>query len=140
MATSINLDVVSAQESLFHGQVAMISVTGTAGELGILPGHTPLLASLKPGQVELTLPSEQKEFVYISGGMIEVQKNIVTILADTAIRAEDIDEVAVKAAKEKAEKMLEDKQSELEYAQALVELAEAVAQLKVVHEMKKKRN
>lgn len=139
MTDAMNLDIVSAEASIFQGKVKQLSITGELGELGIHPGHTPLLTALKPGQILATLDNGQQEVFYISGGMLEVQPTVVTVLADTAHRADDLDEAAAEAAKARAEKLLEDKQSGVEYSKALVELAESMAQLRAIQRLRDKR-
>lgn len=135
---SMTLDIVSAEASLFHGEVKRIIVTGEVGELGIHPGHTPLLTPIKAGQLRATLDNNEEIFFYLSGGMLEVQPKIVTVLADTAARAEDLDEAAALQAKERAEKALVDKKADLEYSQAIAELAQALAQLRTIQMLRKK--
>lgn len=135
---TLQLDIVSAESMLLSSQVSSVMVTGETGELGIYPGHLQLLTRLKPGQVHAECDDGAKVF-YISGGMLEVQPDHVTILADTAARAEDLDEVAAQAAKERAEKILSDKQSELDYGQALQELAEAAAQLRAISQLRRRK-
>ncbi len=134
----MELYIVSAEASIFNGNVEFISVTGSSGELGIHPGHTALLTSLKPGQIKATLEDGSIEVFYLSGGMLEVQPQIVTVLADTAIRAADLDEAAAKAAKERAEKALNEQKAEIEYGAALTELAEAVAQLRAIQTLRER--
>lgn len=136
-SVTMRLDIVSAEHSIFSGQVQMVFATGSCGELGIAPGHTPLLTSLKPGNIRASLPGEKEEIFYISGGMLEVQPYIVTVLADTAIRASDIDEAAALEAKERAEKLLAEKATDIDIARASAELAEAVAQIQAVRKLKK---
>jgi len=139
MHKTMELDVVSAEASIFTGRVTFLSVTGKAGELGIYPGHTALLTSLKPGQISATLEdNKQQEVFYISGGMLEVQPDVVTVLADTAVRAGDLDEAAAEAVKERAEKTLAEQKAGIEYSKALVELAEAAAQLRAIATLKRK--
>jgi F-type H+-transporting ATPase subunit epsilon len=133
----IKCQIVSAEEEIFSGDVAMVFATGEMGELGIAPRHTPLLTRLKPGQVRVQLEDGTEEFYYVSGGLIEIQPHVVTVLADTAIRAHDLDEAAANKAKEEAEKMLEDKQSDLEIAQAQAQLAESLAQLAALERLRK---
>lgn len=135
---TMELEIVSAEASIFSGRVKHVIVTGSMGELGIYPGHTALLTALKPGQVRATLEDETIEVFYISGGMLEAQPEVVTILADTAVRAADLDEAAAEAAKEHAEKVLEDQTSGVEYSRALTELAEAAAQLRAIRELRHK--
>ncbi len=133
----IKCQIVSAEEEIFSGDVAMVFATGEMGELGIAPRHTPLLTRLKPGQVRVQMEDGSEEFYYVSGGLIEIQPHVVTVLADTAIRAHDIDEAAANKAREEAEKMLEDKQSDLDVAQAQAQLAESLAQLAALERLRK---
>ena len=135
MTKTMQIEIVSAEVSIFSGEATHIIVTGLLGELGIYPGHTQLLTALKPGPVRIIKPDE---ILYISGGILEVQPQLVSILADTAIRAADLDELAALAAKEHAERILSDKQSDIDYAKATAELAQAVAQLQVISKLKKK--
>jgi F-type H+-transporting ATPase subunit epsilon len=137
MAKTMKLDIVSAEAPVFSGEVQHITVTGKAGELGIYPGHTALLTSLKPGQIKAILASGEEEVFYMSGGMLEVQPEVITVLADTAKRAADIDEAAVLAAKEQAEKIMHDHKDKIEFSAAVTELAEAVAQLKALDAIRK---
>ncbi len=138
MVMTVHCDVVSAEESIFSGLVEMAVFPGEAGELGILPQHTPLLTRIKPGTVRLKLP-EQSEFelVYVSGGMREVQPNMITVLADTAIRAHDLYEAKALEAKKRAEEALANRQAEVDYAQAEAELAQAIAQLQAIQRLRK---
>lgn len=138
MPMTFHLDIVSAEASIFSGRVEKLSATGTLGELGIFPGHTPLLTSLKPGFVHTVKQNGEEEVFYISGGILEVQPTLVTVLADTAVRADHLDEVAALEAKERAEKHLQQQTSEFEYGQAMGELAEAAGQLRAIHEARKK--
>ena len=139
--TSVNLrlDIVSAEKEIFSGIAEMVFVTGEMGELGVAPGHTPLLTSLRPGNIRVVLPNHKEEVFYISSGMVEVQPFIVTILADTAMRAEDIDMAAALKAKETAEKKLGDKASEIDFAEATAKLAEAIAQIRAIQNLKKRK-
>lgn len=136
-ANTMQLDIVSAEKQLFTGDVEMIFITGEEGELGIAPGHAQLLTRLKPGHVRVIMHNKEEEIFYISGGMLEVQPYIATVLADTAIRASDIDEAAAIAAKERAEKILAGKISAIDMARATTELAELVAQISTVQKIKK---
>jgi F-type H+-transporting ATPase subunit epsilon len=138
-AMTVHLDIVSPEAQIFSGLVEMVSVTGELGELGILPGHTQLLSAIKPGQVRMTKQGGKKETYYISGGILEVQPNCVTILADTVVRAENLDEAAAIEAKERAEKLLADKKAHVDYTSALRELAQAAAQIRTIKELKKHR-
>lgn len=136
---TLRLDIVSAEEAIFSGEAEMVYVTGEMGELGIAPGHTQLLTALKPGEVRALLPNQKEEEIfYISSGMLEVQPYIVTVLADTAVRAHDIDEAAALEAKERAERAISEKATEVDFAKASAELAEALAQLRAVQKFKKK--
>lgn len=137
ITATLRLDIVSAEQQIFSGVAEMVFVTGEMGELGIAPGHTPLLTSLKPGNIEATLPGGKQEVFYISSGMLEVQPYIVTVLADTAMRAHDIDEAAALEAKERAEHALLDKVSEVDYAKATSELAQAIAQIRAIQRLRK---
>jgi F-type H+-transporting ATPase subunit epsilon len=138
MPMTFHLDIVSAEDSIFSGRVEKLSATGTLGELGIFPGHTPLLTSLKPGFIRITKQNGEEEVFYISGGILEVQPTLVTVLVDTAVRADHLDEVAALEAKARAEKHLQHKTSEFEYGQAMGELAEAAGQLRAIQEARKK--
>jgi F-type H+-transporting ATPase subunit epsilon len=139
MAMTMHVDVVSAEEEIFSGAATMLFAPGVMGDLGILPRHAPLLTRIKPGEVRVvTEQGDEEEVFFVSGGMLEIQPEAVTILADTAIRAHDIDEAAALEAKERAEKLLSDQKSEVDYAAASAELAEAMAQLQAVQRLKKK--
>jgi F-type H+-transporting ATPase subunit epsilon len=138
-AITVHLDIVNPEALVFSGLVEMVSVTGQLGELGILPGHTPLLSAIKPGQVKITLQGGKKEIFYISGGTLEVQPNRITILADTIVRAENLDEAEAIAAKERAEKLLSDKKAEIDYAKTYYDLSKAIAQLRAIRESTKQR-
>ncbi len=135
MAMTIHVDIVSAESEIFSGTAEMVFAPGAMGELGILPRHAPLLTQLKPGEVRIKNGDSEESF-YVSGGMLEVQPHVVTVLSDTALRAKDIDEAAALEAKQKAEDALQDKTSEFEYAKAQSELAEAVAQLQAIKKLK----
>jgi F-type H+-transporting ATPase subunit epsilon len=136
--TTLRLDIVSAEQAIFSGDVEMVFATGIAGELGIAPGHSPLLTALKPGNIMATVGKNEQEIFYISGGMLEVQPFVVTVLADTAKRAADLDEAVALAAKEKAEQTIANKSSEIDYARATSELAEAIAQIRAIQALKKR--
>jgi F-type H+-transporting ATPase subunit epsilon len=138
-AATLRLDIVSAEKAIFSGEAEMVFVTGEMGELGIAPGHTPLLTSLKSGNVRAQFVNKDEEVFFISGGMLEVQPYVVTVLADTVVRAHDIDEAAALEAKERAEKMLAEKVSELDFAKASAELADAIAQIRAIQKLKKKK-
>ena len=137
MAMTFHVDVVSAEEEIFSGLVEMLFAPGEMGDLGIMARHSPLLTSLKPGELRLQMPDGEDHYIYVSGGMLEVQPHVVTVLSDTAVRAKDIDEAAALEAKEKAENALKDKQGEIDYALAESQLAEAVAQLHMLKKLKK---
>jgi len=139
-AKVMKLDIVSAETALFSGNVQRLVVTGRMGELGIHPGHTPLLTSLKPGQIYAILEDGSEEVFYMSGGMLEVQPGIVTVLADVAQRAADLDEAAAKAAKERAEQLMSSQQANVDYAEATIELANAVAQLRAIQHLRDRKH
>lgn len=134
---TLRLDIVSAEKSIFSGEVATVFATGDMGELGIMPGHTPLVTSLKSGDIRAVLPDQAEEVFYVKGGLLEVQPYIVTVLADTIVRAKDIDESAALEAKTKAEQALSEKGTEVDFARASSELAEAIAQIRAVQKLKK---
>ena len=137
MAMTIHVDVVSAEEEIFSGIVEFAVFPGESGELGIMPRHTPLLTRIKPGTVRLKVPGEDRfELVYVSGGMLEVQPQLITVLADTAIRAADLDEAKALDAKRHAEEMLAQRSSNIDLAAAEAELAQAVAQLQAIGKRK----
>ena len=136
---TMQLEIVSAQAAIFTGVVELVTVAGSMGELGIYPGHTALLTPLKPGQIQAVLEGGREEVFYISGGMLEVQPDVVTVLADTALRAADLDEAAALAAKEEAEKKLVEQKSGIEYSRAMSELAEAAAQLRAISLLRKRK-
>lgn len=138
MAMSVHLDIVSAEEEIFSGLAEMIIASGTLGDIGIAPGHTPLLTALKPGQVRVIRQGGEEDIYYVSGGMLEVQPKIVTILADTAARASDLDEAAAQEAKARAEQALADRGADFEYSKAAAELARAAAQIQAIRMMRKK--
>ena len=137
MTDAITLDIVSAEKSLYTGTVTSVIATGSEGELGIKPGHTALLTGLKPGQIIAMDTDGREQSFYISGGMLEVQPKKVTVLADTAERAEDLDEAEALEAKKRAEAMLNEKQSDMDYSKAAVSLAEAVAQLQAIKKLRR---
>lgn len=134
---TLRLDIVSAEKQIFSGEVTMVFVTGEMGELGIAPGHSQLLTTLKPGSIRTILPNQEEEIFYVSGGMLEVQPYIVSVLADTAMRAGDIDEAAALEAKEQAEKALAGKKSTIDVGKATAELAEITAQIRAIQRLKK---
>ena len=138
MTMSIHVDVVSAEESLFSGLVEFVIVPGEMGVMGIYPRHAPLLTRIKPGSVRFKIPNQsEEELIYVSGGMLEVQPYMVTILADTAIRGADLDEARSLEAKRAAEEAMKNRASDMDYAQAQSELAEAIAQLHAIQKLRK---
>jgi F-type H+-transporting ATPase subunit epsilon len=139
MPLRVHVDVVSAEEQIFSGQAEYAVFPGEAGELGILPRHSPLLTRIRPGAVRLKLPDrEDYELVYVSGGILEVQPTLITLLADTAIRAKDLDEAEALKAKKKAEEALHNRSADVSYASAEAELAQAMAQLQTLRKVRKK--
>lgn len=137
MAMTIHVDIVSAESAIFSGAATMVFAPAEMGEVGIAPRHTPMLTALRPGEVRVQTDDGKEQTFYISGGMLEVQPHVVTVLSDTALRAKDLDEAAALAAKEHAEKMLSDNQTDIDYAKAQAELAEAVAQLRTIQKLRK---
>ena len=137
MAATIRCDIVSAEAEIFHGEAELLVATGEIGELGIAPRHAPLITRLKPGKVVVTLPGgEQLDFA-VSGGILEVQPQVVTVLADTAIRAQDIDEAAVRKAKEEAERVLSRQDPKMSAQEAEAQLAMSLAQLQALERLRK---
>jgi F-type H+-transporting ATPase subunit epsilon len=140
MANTIHVDVVSAEELIFSGEAEFVALPGEAGELGIYPMHTPLITRIKPGAVRIKVDGQaQEELVFVAGGILEVQPNAVTVLADTAIRGVDLDEAKATEAKKLAEEALANKGSTIDYTRAQAELAEAIAQLAAIHKLRQKR-
>lgn len=139
MAKTMHCNVVSAEESLYSGEVEMVIATGDLGDLGITPGHAPLITTLKPGPVRLVYENGSDELFFVSGGFLEVIPTQVTILADTAERAENLDEAAALHAKQEAQRLLEEQQADFDYSRAAVELAEAVARIRVLEQLRKRR-
>jgi F-type H+-transporting ATPase subunit epsilon len=137
MAMTIHVDIVSAQESIYSGLAELVSAPAIMGEVGITPRHAPLLTFLKPGEVRIKTSADHEEFFFISGGVLEVQPHLITVLADTALRAKDLDEAAAIQAKERAEKLLADKKSDIDYAKAQAELIEAMAQIQAIQKLRK---
>ncbi len=137
MAITTHLDIVSAEREIFSGVVEMIVASGELGELGITPGHAPLLTMLRPGEIQVTLQDGKEEVYYVSGGMLEVQPYYVTVLADTVERADNLDEAAALAAKARAEEAIANKGADMDYSVATVELARAVAQIRAIHKARK---
>jgi len=135
MSMTIHVDIVSAEGEIYSGRAEMVFATAELGEVGIAPRHAPLIARLKPGEVRVK-NGGKTEFIYVSGGILEVQPHLVTVLADTAVRAHDLDEAAAVEAKRAAEEALADKTGKIEYAKAQAELAEAVAQLRMLEKVR----
>jgi F-type H+-transporting ATPase subunit epsilon len=139
MAHTLHVDVVSAEESLFSGEAEFVVLPGEAGELGIYPKHTPLITRIKPGAVRIKVPNQiEEELVFVAGGVLEVQPGIVTVLADTAIRGHDLDEAKALDAQQRAREAMQNRTSQMEYAKALSELAEASAQIAAIRKLRKK--
>jgi len=138
MAMTVHCDIVSAEEKIFSGRVEMVIVSGALGDLGIAPGHTPLLTQLKPGPIRLILQNGEEEIFYASGGFVEVQPHLVSVLSDTALRADDVNEAAALEAKKMAEQAMSEQNSEIDHAMAAVQLAEAMAQLRTLNSIRKK--
>lgn len=136
MSMTIHCNIVSAEEEIFSGLVEMVVATGTLGELGINYGHAPLLTGLKPGPVRV-IKGESEEIYYVSGGFMEVQPSIITILADTAIRADDLDEAAALEAQKEAEQQLSNQSADIDYSRAAAQLAAAAAQLRTLQQIRK---
>jgi F-type H+-transporting ATPase subunit epsilon len=139
MAITMKLNIVSAEQEIYSDLSEMVIVPGTDGDLGIMPQHTQLISTLKPGEVIVTKQGGDRESIYISGGILEVQPHIVTILSDTALRAGDLDEERAQQAKEHAESMLEENVSEMDVAKAQAELMQAIEQLKLIDKLKKNK-
>ncbi|BAN36818.1 ATP synthase F1 subunit epsilon [Sulfuricella denitrificans skB26] len=140
MAMTMHVDVVSAERSLFSGLVEFLVAPAAMGEVGIYPRHAPMITKIKAGSVRLKLPDrDEEELIYVSGGLLEVQPSVVTILADTAVRGRDLDEVKAMEAKQRAEEAMRDRTASIDYAQAQAELAEAIAQLHAIQRLRKQR-
>jgi F-type H+-transporting ATPase subunit epsilon len=140
MANTIHVDVVSAESQIFSGEAEFVALPGEAGELGIYPKHTPLITRIRPGAVRIKVVGrEEEEFVFVAGGLLEVQPNSVTVLADTAIRGHDLDEAKALEAKKMAEELMVNKDSKIDYAKAQAELATAIAQLAAIARLRKTR-
>ena len=140
MANTFQVDVVSAESSIFEGQAEFVALPGEAGELGIYPQHTPLITRIRPGAVRIKLSGQtEEEFVFVAGGILEVQPNRVTVLADTAIRGSDLDEAKAEAAKKAAEEALANRTGDIDYAKAQAELATAIAELAALRKFRSGR-
>ncbi len=136
MASTFHIDIVSAEKKIYSGRAEKAIVTGTMGELGIIPGHSQLLTTLKPGEIHLKLPDGSEEIFYVSGGILEIQPHWVTVLADSADRARDLDEMEAQDALKRAEQLMQGKHAEVDYAQALAEVARAAAQIRAIRKLK----
>ena len=137
--STIHVDVVSAEAAIFSGEAEFVALPGEAGELGIYPRHTPLITRIRPGAVRIKVPNQaDEEFVFVAGGILEVQPHVVTVLADTAIRGHDLDEAKAMEAKRLAEESLTNKDSKLDYARAQAELAAAIAQLAAIQRLRRR--
>lgn len=139
MANTIRVDIVSAEGQIFAGEASMVFVPASQGEIGIAPRHAPLLTMLKPGEVRVQAEGQEEQSFYVGGGALEVQPNLVSVLADTAARARDLDEAAALAAKQRAEEAMRDRKDKVEIAEAQAELARAAAQLRAIARLRKKR-
>lgn len=139
MASSVHCSIVSAEEEIFSGKVEMVVATGTMGELGIMPGHTALLSGIKPGPVKLILEGGEEDFFFASGGYIEVQPTTITILADTAVRADNLDEAAALEAQKKAERELADQKADFDYSRVQADLQDQVAMLRTVRKFREQK-
>jgi F-type H+-transporting ATPase subunit epsilon len=137
MAMTLHVDIVSAEKEIYSGTAEMVFAPLSTGEVGVLPRHAPLIARMKPGEVRVRTSTEELQF-FVSGGVLEVQPHVVTVLADTAIRAKDLDEAAAQAAKQRAEEALKDRKTDIDYAQAQAELAQAIAQLHSIRKLRDK--
>ncbi len=138
MAMTVHLDVVSAEESIFSGLAEFIAAPAAMGEIGIYPRHAPLITTIRPGALRVKRPNEEEEtLIFVSGGILEVQPGVVTVLADTAIRGRDLDEASALEAKKRAEEAMHDKSAAMDYAKAQAELIEAMAQLRAIQKLRK---
>jgi F-type H+-transporting ATPase subunit epsilon len=137
MATTIHVDIVSAEGEIFSGEASMVFVPAVMGDIGIAPRHAPLLTTLKPGEVRVQTPGGEEQFFYVSGGAIEIQPHLVTVLADTAVRAHDLDEAAAVQAKERAEEALRNRDATMDTAKLQAELAQAAAQIRAIEKLRK---
>ena len=138
MAATMTVDIVSAEAEIWSGTAKMLFAPAVMGEVGVLPRHAPLLTKIKPGEVRVINENDEEEFFYVSGGMLEILPSGVTVLADTAQRAHDLDEAAALEAKEAAEKALQDRKDDIDYATAEAQLAQAIAQIEAIRKIKKK--
>jgi F-type H+-transporting ATPase subunit epsilon len=139
MASTMHCDIVSAEREIFSGRITMLVANASLGEIGILPGHAPLLTGILPGPVRLKFESGEEEVFFASGGYLEVQPTSITVLADTASRADDMDEAAAVAARERAQRAMAEQSADFEYSVAAAQLAEAAARLRTIEELKKRK-
>ena len=137
MSKTIRCDIVSAEKEIFHGEATLVVATAELGEIGIAPRHAPLITRLRPGKIIVTLPDGEKLDFYVSGGVLEVQPQVVTVLADTVVRADDLDEAAALKAKEEAERVLANRSEAMSISEAQSRLAEAMAQLQALERLRK---
>lgn len=138
MANTVHIDVVSAEESIFSGEAEFVVAPAKGGEVGVYPNHAPMITTIKPGALRIKQTNNTEEtLIYISGGMLEVQPGMITVLADTAIRGADLDEAKANAAKAAAEEAMKNRSSDMDYAKAQAELAEAVAQIQAIQKLRK---
>jgi F-type H+-transporting ATPase subunit epsilon len=135
----MQVEIVSAEEDIFSGEAELVIAPAEMGDVGVMPQHTPLITRLRPGEVRLQTQGEEERFYFVSGGILEVQPHVVTVLADTAIRAKDLDEAQAREAKQRAEEALADKQSDMDYATAQARLVEAAAQLRMLENIRRRR-
>lgn len=141
MPMTVHVDIVSAEEQVFSGLAELVVLPGESGELGVLPGHAPLLTRIRPGAVRIKVPDhDEPEIIFVAGGLLEVQPGLVTVLADTAIRGRDLDEARAMEAKRRAEEALASQKAQIDYARAQAELIEAVAQLQTIEQIKRMKN
>ena len=139
MVATVHIDVVSAEESIFSGEAEFVAAPAQMGEVGIYPRHAPMITSINPGALRIKLADKNEEqLIYISGGILEVQPGVVTVLADTAIRGNDLDEAQANAAKKAAEEAMKNRSSDVDYAKAQAELAEAIAQIQAIQKLRQK--
>jgi len=136
--STLHVDVVSAEESIFEGEAEFVVLPGESGELGIFPQHTPLITRIRPGAVRIKPVGKSEELVFVAGGILEVQPHRVTVLADTAIRGRDLDEAKAEEARKKAEEALANRSADIDYAKAQAELAEAMAQIQAIRKLRGK--
>lgn len=138
MAMTLHVDIASAEEEIYSGTASVVYAPAEMGEVGIYPRHAPLLAQLKPGEVRVQTPDGEELFFFVSGGMLEVQPHVVTVLADTAIRAKDLDEAQALEAEQRAQKAMSDAKTDIEFAKAKAELAQQMAQLRAIKKLRKR--